>query len=406
MFKDVQAAIYWLETQIKFTPKMDLKRMRAAVQAMNLDLANKTKIHVAGTNGKGSVTAYLTQIFQDAGYKVGTYTSPYLVIFNERIAINHKMISDEKLLMYANEMYQFNEHFHQTFGEPLPFFELITLIALRYFLDENVDIIIIEVGVGGLLDATNVFNYDVSLITNIGFDHMKQLGSTLESIALNKLGILKPKNHLITTVAKNLQPFFLQQLSQKDVTYQLIQSSDFEILSRFPLCFTYLQKSYELKLLGTYQVSNAVLAIEAVRYLKPEIGLDSIEASLKKTVWPGRLEAIEANVYIDGAHNLPALIALEETFKGMNVHVLFSALQDKDIPAMLNVLERFAKTITMTSFPDPRFAPLNPFETKERHYLPNFFEAFKFVKDQRKPDELILITGSLHFIGYCKQVLK
>jgi len=180
MFKDVQAAIYWLETQIKFTPKMDLKRMRAAVQAMNLDLANKTKIHVAGTNGKGSVTAYLTQIFQDAGYKVGTYTSPYLVIFNERIAINHEMINDEKLLMYANEMYQFNEHFHQTFGEPLPFFELITLIALRYFLDENVDIIIIEVGVGGLLDATNVFNYDVSLITNIGFDHMKQLGSTLE----------------------------------------------------------------------------------------------------------------------------------------------------------------------------------------------------------------------------------
>lgn len=191
MFNLLKDAIHWIETRTKFRPKTSLDYIDNALKMMNVNLDLIKKIHVTGTNGKGSVSMYLTHIFKFNGYKVGTFISPYLMRFNERIKINGQDIDDDSLLQLINKIFTFNEVYHEKTGQSLSFFELMTLMSIQMFSDEKVDLMIMEVGIGGLLDATNILNYDASVITNIGFDHMKQLGNTLEEISFNKLGIVK-----------------------------------------------------------------------------------------------------------------------------------------------------------------------------------------------------------------------
>ena len=407
MFNEIKDAIYWIETQIKFKPKTDLKRMSSALLALDISFDDVKLIHVAGTNGKGSVCAYLTHMLLEKGLSVGTYTSPYLVSFNERIRINDQNISDADLLREINVIYDFNQEFTKSFGENLAFFELITLIALNYYKKQNVDVIIMEVGLGGLLDATNVLNYDLSLITNIGFDHMKQLGNTLESIASNKLGILKPGNHLITTVDQKLHDYFKAYIKDLNVTSKFITSDDYKLINLRPLRFKYDALDIELSLLGKHQVLNAILALEGLLHLYPNTDKEIIKKALKKAIWAGRLEKLEDQVYIDGAHNEHALLALKDTlkdtFKDYKIHVLFSALGDKDIKSMLEVIKGFADSVTLTSFDDFRFVDLDDYETNDIKYIKGFDHAYQSLKENLKADEMILITGSLHFVGYVKK---
>lgn len=410
MFNHLKDAINWIETQIKFKPKTDLQRMAYAVKLLKLSFDDIKLIHVAGTNGKGSVCAYLTHILLEDGLKVGTYTSPYLLSFNERISLNGQNISDEDLLDEINFIKDFNEKFVVEFGENLAFFELVTLSALHYYHKMDVDVIIMEVGLGGLLDATNVLNYDVSLITNIGFDHMKQLGNTLESISHNKLGILKPKNHLITTVDQEAHDIFFNFLKHKDISSKFIINSDYDVLSYNPLSFSYKDETYELSLLGKHQVLNALLALEAARFVYPSLDTNKIQKGLKKAIWAGRLEEVEPRVYVDGAHNTHAFLALEqtikETFKDQHIYVLFSALADKDIDQMLTIVKRFAYKIILTSFDDFRFQDLDQYTTHDILYIKDFNQAFHFIKDKLDDNSIMLVTGSLHFAGYAKKMIK
>ncbi|AUD64494.1 hypothetical protein BK011_01935 [Tenericutes bacterium MZ-XQ] len=406
MFNNIHDAIHWIQTQVKFKPKTDLKRMSSALDALDISFDGVKLIHVAGTNGKGSVCAYLTHMFLEMGLSVGTYTSPYLIVFNERVRLNDQNISDEDLLEEINYIYDFNQEFTKSFGENLAFFELITLIALNYYKKQKVDVIIMEVGLGGLLDATNVLNYDLSLITNIGFDHMKQLGNTLESIASNKLGILKPGNHLITTVDEKLHPYFKTYIKDLNVTSKFITSDDYKLISLRPLRFIYQDLDIELSLLGKHQVLNAILALEGLLYLYPDTDKKILRKALKRAIWAGRLEKLEEQVYIDGAHNEHALVALKdtlkETFKDYKIHVLFSALGDKDIKKMLEVIGEFADSITLTSFDDFRFVDLDEYQTKDIPYIKGFDQAYKLLKSELKTNEIMMITGSLHFVGYVK----
>ncbi len=410
MFKTLKDAITWVESQIKFKPKTDLKRMAYAIELLKLSFADQKLIHVAGTNGKGSVCAYLTHMLLEKGLTVGTYTSPYLISFNERIQINGKPIDDEDLLIELNFIKSFNDQFIEIYGENLAFFELITLSTLHYYHQKDVDVIIMEVGLGGLLDATNVINYDVSLITNIGFDHMKQLGGTLASISYNKLGILKDHNHLITTVNPEASDLFKSYLKDKTITSKFITDTDYELISHDPVRFKYEDIVYELSLLGNHQVLNAILALEGMRYLFKDVDVKHIQNGLKKTIWAGRLESISDNVYIDGAHNTHALLALEktihQTFEDKRVYVLFSALADKEIKEMLTIIKRFADKIVLTSFDDPRFQSLDIFQSDEIIYMKAFDKAYEMLIDQISDRDILLITGSMHFAGYAKKILK
>jgi len=406
MFNTVKEAIQWIEVQIKFKPKTDLVRMKKAYDMLNIDLTGIKKVHVAGTNGKGSVCSYITHILMEASYKVGTYTSPYLVRFNERIKVQFEDISDDDLLVLINQIYDFNIRFEKEYHEFLSFFELLTLMSLIHFSNQKVDVIVMEVGLGGSLDATNVLNYDVSLITSIGFDHMKQLGNTLESILYNKLGIVKPYHHLITTVDPSLHEQCVVHCMNQKATFELYSQKHLRVISHNPIRFIHDHTIYELKLLGDYQHLNALISIKAIHYLFPKISTHKIQNGLKKATWPGRLEEIAPQIYIDGAHNTHAIDALhslrETTFKGKNIFVLFSALGDKDILGMIEKVKSFANEITLTSFPDVRYLDLSPYASASIKFISDPFDAVKFIYKKLKENDILLILGSLHFAGYMK----
>ncbi len=402
-FDSLKHAIAWVEIQAKFKPKADLDRMKQAVHQLALSFDSIKKVHIAGTNGKGSVASYISHVLLHAGYRVGTYTSPYLVKFNERIRLDMMPIEDALLLDYLNWVYAFNLAFSKSYGEPLSFFELITLVGFKAFYDQKVDYMVIEVGLGGLYDATNVLNYDVSLITSIGFDHMKQLGNTLESIAFNKLGILKEGNHLITTVDSSLHAYFNAYLNHKNITYAFLTEDDVDVLSHHPIRFIYQNELYELPLLGSFQVLNGLLAIEAIRYLEPKMDQNVLKEGLMQAKWAGRMEKIRDQFYLDGAHNTHAMEALkasiQTSLKGKRVHVLFAALSDKDIDGMLTVLKDDVYSITLTSFPDPRWLP---YPQTVYPFVEDPFMAIRDLLSRFEKDDILIATGSLHFVGYLK----
>ena len=183
MKNKLESLITWVEYQRSNNPNDNLKRVNKAIKDFQIDFSNTKKIHVAGTNGKGSVCSYSTNILLKKGYSVGTYNSPYLTSFNERILINGENITDLMLEKYLNLFKAYN----QTLIDKMSFFEIMTVLSFKVFSDLKLDVIIIEVGIGGLHDVTNVLNYDLSLITNIGHDHLDKLGGNLDSVLINKL---------------------------------------------------------------------------------------------------------------------------------------------------------------------------------------------------------------------------
>lgn len=410
MLNNLNQAIEWIETRIKFRPKTDLERMKRAYEILDIDLKAIKKIHVAGTNGKGSVCSYLTHILIEAGYKVGTYTSPYLVRFNERIRYQMNEIEDDVLFELILRVYDLNLVYEERYKETLTFFELLTLISFIYFDMKKVDVMVMEVGLGGLLDATNVLSYDLSLITSIGFDHMKQLGNTLELIAYNKLGILEEGSHLITTVDPKLHGYFKKYVKNVKATAEYYTMDDLERISDIPLTFKAFKHTYKLSLIGEYQFLNALLAIKGIHYLFPDIKESVIKKGLKKTTWAGRLEKIEENIYLDGAHNTHAIDSLKETalhtFKDHEIWVLFSALGDKDVTGMIERVKKFAKRLVITSFPDSRFNDLKEYATGDTEYMENALPALQLLKEEMGKNTILLIFGSLHFAGYIKSNYK
>lgn len=404
MFYNIDDAINWVIRQTKFREKTDLSIMKEAFEMLNINLDEIKKIHLAGTNGKGSTGAFLSEILVSNNYKVGWFTSPYLVKFNERVKINNLDINDNDLLKYINYFYDFNEALYLKNNVKLSFFEILTLLSFKYFKDNNVDVMLIEVGIGGRLDATNIIDYDVSIITSIGFDHMQQLGDTLESIAYEKVAILKKHGYLITNVNESLKKLMINYSKDLNATIKFIDNDAIKVINNYE--FKYLNQDYIINLLGDYQRSNAVLAIEAAKYLF-NLSYDAIKIGLSRANWPGRLEEMFDNVYIDGAHNEPAIEALVRNikvlFKDKKITILFSALKGKDVSKMLNLFNDVSKKIILTSFDDLRFESLKEYETNNIKYLENGFLQLQKLINKQEPNEIIIATGSLHFIGYLKQ---
>jgi len=405
-FSNNLEAITWLENQVRFNNKKDLNLLFQSYNKLNLNLSNTKKIHIGGTNGKGSTAAFISSALINNNLKVGLFTSPYLVKFNERIKINNIDINDSDILSLINYFYNFNEELFNELNYKLSFFEIITLMAFKHFSDNNCDVIIIEIGIGGRLDSTNIINYDATVITNIGFDHMKVLGDTLEAIALEKVGALKLNGHLITT-ANSQSDTFNNYASNVEATLNIIDKSLIKPVNTN--LFYYKDNLFNINLMGDYQRENAVLAYETVKYLY-NFSDDKIIDSLKDTYWPGRLEQIKPNVYIDGAHNKPAIEALfrnvNSIFKDKKVTVVFSALKDKDINEMLNIIKSYNFKIVLTSFPDFRFESLEQYTTNDIKYVEDSVTLLNDLSNVIKEDEVLIITGSLHFIGYIKNQFK
>ena len=413
MFRNKDEAIFYIENIKRKEKRTNLNRMHRALEMLgNPERAYKV-IHVAGTNGKGSTVSYLTNILMEAGFSVGSFISPYVIKFNERIMYNLSYISDEDLVKYANIIYDLKLKLEEE-DEVITFFEFITLMGLLYFKDKHVEFAVVEVGLGGVLDATNIFDHALRIITNIGFDHMNALGNTLSEIADKKLGILHENEKLISAVDESLLKQFEDHSKELNSCLYWVNKDIKDIEESFNgVSFKYKNEEFRTPLLGIFQAYNAALAIEAVRQIMPGISSRTIQSALDKTVWPGRLQIIKHKpiILIDGGHNIHGIDAVVKSIKGLTnqkIHVLFTALKDKEIDKMLRALDEIASDYIFTTINDSRASSImDILAVNQKPYkaIDDYKEALSYL-DNFGPDEIILVTGSLHFISLVINFLK
>lgn len=424
MFRNGSEVIEWVNAQLKFGIKPGLERMQVALTRLeNPHLKLKT-VHIAGTNGKGSTVTYLRSVLQDAGYQVGTFTSPYIETFNERISLNGVPISDDDLCWCANVVRPIIEEINQTVVGPFTEFEIITLMSFIYFKNHPVDVVIYEVGLGGRLDATNVIQPLVCGITNIGRDHEAILGDTLVKIAHEKLGIVKYGVPLFTTeeneeVLATFKEVAFEQSSPLSNALELYPPKHVEVTLDGMIFDWPDLPQVTLHMKGNHQVKNATLAFSILEYLKEKrmfnISDVNIYRGMKEAFWKGRFEVIHdyPAIVLDGAHNPEGMKELCKTVESMypdRRHIfIVSVLKDKDYTEMFNSMAEVADEVYFTTFDHPRaqsaVAQYEVFKGENASYEEDFEALIDRLFDQLEEHDCLLITGSLYFISQVRNYL-
>ena len=373
MFKTIKEALAFIESQ---RVKRSFEDFQKIVDHYHFNVNLKNVIHVAGTNGKGSTVTFIKDLLMKKGYHVGTFTSPYIIKHNERIAVDRKPISDLDLLRLINQLYPIIEKEH------LSMFEIDTLIMLSYFNELDLDYHVIECGIGGLNDKTNVIQSKITVITNIGYDHQFMLGNTLLEIACHKAGIIKEGVPLFTTEKnQEILAYFQKVCKEKQSAFYQVKALSNH---HYPYQVTFEENKYQLYL-PSYQVDNLLLALHVVTSLI-KLKKEDIQNVIDHFMWPCRFEQF-GSIYLDGAHNINGIIALIETIKERNledVGIVFSSLMDKDGTKMLELLKDY--DVMLADFEDER---------SQGGHLP-YQEALSIMKEKHKN---IVVTGSLHFVS-------
>jgi dihydrofolate synthase/folylpolyglutamate synthase len=383
-------ALAWLYGLQRFGIKLGLENTRRLLAELQVDLGDCNVIHVAGTNGKGSVCAMIDSILCAQQYRTGLFTSPHLVTFRERIRVNGEMISEDTVAKGLTAIRDL-----VTAWEPQPtFFEVATALALKHFAGTKIDFVVLETGLGGRLDATNAIQSKVSVITPIDFDHEGWLGKTLSEIAAEKAGIIKPKVPVVSAA---------QRPEAKEAI--CARAAKCEALIEF------VAASYDetpIALAGSHQKQNAALAIAATRAAKIDIGESAIVRGLVNVEWPARFQRWDERTIIDGAHNPAAARALAETwrefFGDRQATLILAILSDKNLRGICEALAPITESVLLPKIRGERAAipeklakilanitPPLPYSI-----IPSVGKALALAR--AKPDP-ILIAGSLHFAG-------
>ena len=397
----------WLHSRIGLNFRSGLGRMQRAVDLLGNPEQTYPIIHVTGTNGKGSTIAFMRELFVAHGKTVGTFTSPHIVSIHDRICINGEPISDEDFIRLADQVKAMEQRLLETHDQ-LSFFELLTLIALLYFKEQKVDLVLLEVGIGGLLDTTNVVTGEIAIITSIGLDHQETLGDSLVAIAEQKAGIFKPgKSAVIANLAQEAQ--LVCQRIATDLGVSLYQADqDFSFQNgHFSSSLADLNQLI-LGLEGVYQEENAALALQAFLLFMAQrdekVDQEAVRAALQATKWAGRLEAITEHIYLDGAHNLPALERLvefiqEKIRQGYQPQILFGALKRKDYSGMLTYLTEHLPdtTLYVTSFDYQ--GSLEEQDFGDYTSIASYQEFIDTFEASAGEQDLLFVTGSLYFIS-------
>ena len=408
-----QEALDWIHGQLKFGIKPGLERMAWMLKELGNPQDNLKAVHIVGTNGKGSTVNALQTIFTQAGYEVGTFTSPYIIDFKERISLNGQMISEEDLLDLVNRVKPVVERLpKETEHENATEFEIITVLMFLYFGQVHpVDIAFIEAGMGGLHDSTNLFKPLAVLCPSIGLDHQAILGNTHAEIAAEKAGVLKNGAPFIyATDRTDVRDVFKQKANEEgSKTYEL--GKDFTAEgSSHSFDFIYKEQRLEgiaLAMAGQHQVANASLAIMASLLLQkdyPKVTPELIKDALAHASWLGRTEFLMPNLMIDGAHNnesVKVLIdLLRSEYADKDIELLFAAIDTKPIDSMLAQLESVGD-LTVTSFEYPNSVKLDkyPVTYKQVSDFQTWIEEHVTAND----DKLYVITGSLYFISQVRK---
>ncbi|MEI8289082.1 MAG: folylpolyglutamate synthase/dihydrofolate synthase family protein [Verrucomicrobiota bacterium] len=355
-------------------------------------------IHVAGTNGKGSTCAMLESIYRAAGLRVGLFTSPHLVSFRERIQVNRELIAESEVVRLIVELRAANRKNESTL------FEFATLMALKYFAEQKCDLVIWETGLGGRLDATNIVTPLASVITNIAFDHQQWLGDTLEKIAAEKAGIIKPGVPVVTTTAA---PEALEVIGN------IARRENAPLIKAAPPSRLRAAETAKLPLMGEHQKTNAALALATVEALQRHIPVsaDNVREGFAKVNWPGRLQLIRQpagrKVLLDGAHNLAGAetlrATLEKDFAGTRPVLIFGALADKDWPDICRLLAPLAEKIVTVPVASERtadpIAVARMFCAASSKSVVASFQNLPAALNACREDPFLVITGSLYLIG-------
>ncbi|MFV0393848.1 MAG: bifunctional folylpolyglutamate synthase/dihydrofolate synthase [Coprobacillaceae bacterium] len=377
MFNTCKEAITYIEGK---RTKRTFLQFQETIKKYNIPISLPYTIHIAGTNGKGSTVQFVREILMQHGYQVGTFTSPYMIQHNDRICINGKPISDVSLLFYINKLETIIEK------EQLSMFEIDVLIMLLYFHDNHLDFCVIETGIGGKTDKTNVINSNISVITNIGFDHQEMLGNTLNEIAIQKAGIIKKNQVFITSEDNNeLLSIFSKICDKHNTKMEVVKKEEGKQ-------FVYENNNYILNTDSSYQIYNAKLAV-AITNKCIKTNANKVQQAITNFQYPGRFERI-GNIYLDGAHNIDGIRALKQSIdnlKSSSIVIIFSALSDKDSSSMLQLLKDY-----------PTF-PASFDDDRSKSQAPNYQDVLKQID---KEYETIVITGSLHFISEVRKHLK
>ncbi|MCU0571464.1 MAG: bifunctional folylpolyglutamate synthase/dihydrofolate synthase [Syntrophobacteraceae bacterium] len=378
-------------------------------------------IHVGGTNGKGSTAAMLSSVLRAHGLRVGLYTSPHLVRFTERFRVDEREADVERILEVFERVRSVLDD-----SEPPTFFEMVTAMAFQYFLEEQVDWAVIEVGMGGRLDATNVIRPEVSIITNVSYDHQEFLGNSLAAIAREKAGIIKEEVPLVTGARQPVVKGILKATCFSHHAPVFCLGSQFRVRRNPDGTFQYhgikrKWRSLELNLKGAHQFQNAALALAALEVVKEEnaVPLDAevIREALLDVRWPCRLEVLQESplVILDGAHNPHGAESLRDALKSCfdyeKLHLVLGIMADKDTRGILRRLLPLAETAIFTK---PRYARAEKPETLKRlarpyvqkHYvIPDPAAAIAEARAMASPNDAICIAGSLYFAGEVKELL-
>jgi len=368
-------------------------------------------IHIAGTNGKGSTLSFIKNILENNNYSVHTYTSPHLEKFSERIHINSKQVNANRLLRSLEYIKKINQK------KPITFFEITTAAAFHLFSKHKADFLILETGLGGRLDATNIIPKKlISIITSIGIDHEEFLGNTLKKIAIEKLGIIKnTKNVIIAKQNKEVDKFILEKLKNQKNVHHFNHDYKFKSINskQFVFKFQKIEKIIRRPLLqGIHQIENASTALTAAMILKKNnfnIKLSSLGKSIYNTKWPGRIEKVKfKNKYIilDGSHNLAGAEKLNQYLKESNArpNVIFGMLNNKKAFEFLSILKKNIDTLYPIKIPDEK----NAYTQEEIYNISKELHLGTVIKKNlvtinqslmNKSNKYILITGSLYLIG-------
>ena len=400
---------------------LGLETIKEILSALGNPQNNFYSIHVAGTNGKGSVAAALSSILQESGYRVGLYTSPHLVRFNERICINNRQISNGAVV----NSYQAVRKAHRGNRTPT-FFEFTTAMAFYEFGRRAVDWAVIETGMGGRLDATNIIHPVACIITNVSMEHRDYLGNTLARISAEKAGIIKQATPVVTAIKQKQARSVIQRIAFKNSAPLYTLGENFRVRRQRFGGFSYygIENTWHdmhTALLGRYQVENAALAIAACELLnkdKTAISEKSIRSGLVKTRWPGRLEIVSGHpmIILDGAHNLSAARKLTrflgDNFAQRSITLVVGILNDKPYKAMLKSLLSVCSRVIITRAKIDRALDTQRLFEAAKEIIPDITiisdvaQAFKRAVSTAGSNEIICVAGSLYVVGEAKAAIE
>lgn len=420
----------WIANYRTDQPHFGLERMVELLALRGNPHLKLKVIHIGGTNGKGSTIAFLKNMLEKMGLRVGVFSSPYIIHYTEQISINGESIPEDRLETLMADYQSLLEGEAVANLQGTTEFEIITTIAYDYFASEQVDVAIMEVGMGGLLDSTNVCQPILTGITTIGLDHVALLGDTLEAIAEQKAGIIKPRIPLVTGRIAPEALAVIDSISEAKNATRIRFGIDYQVRHQksvvtgevFDYTSSLRQGRFQTGLLGLYQIENAGMAIALLDTFCQEDGRelasnDSIAQALEETRWPGRLEVVSRDplMILDGAHNphaIKALVAtLQERFADYHKEILFTCIKTKALEDMLDLLEKVPDTeLTLTHFDDSRATDESVLKeaTKSRNlsYLDwqDFLEQ-KLTDKKEKKKTVRIVTGSLYFLSQVRAYL-